>query len=267
MTTKSRRKSKYKEKIYSYELWKLLQKFRKYQKRTIEKTRIKLKWNDYNLIRKMFPHDTTHSIEIISGIQLNASEPQFPGGLCSLMLDFQEAADNPVNYFIKKVLPKLAKKHLGVREKIKIIEEYELKVPMRTCPIFIQNYLEEFILTLSLFTKFGDPIYLTDIPAYHFFLNATHNCSYYLGKTKEVENFSKYEAFIEELLDPSIVPDEIEEVDVIPIYKLGQGKVIFIKAEDFGNTYYLIMLTVKVRIFRKPNQYQYHYVKALEKMF
>jgi hypothetical protein len=37
---------------------------------------------------------------------------------------------------------------------------------------------------------------------------------------KEVLNFNKYEAFIEEPLDPSINPDAVEEVDAIPVYKL-----------------------------------------------
>jgi hypothetical protein len=84
---------------------------------------------------------------------------------------------------------------------------------------------------------------------------------------KEFENFNNYESFIEEPLDPSIRPDIVEEVDAIPVYKLGQGKVIFIKAEDFQNTFYLIPLTIKIRIFRKPNQYQYHYVKELQEIF
>jgi hypothetical protein len=47
-----------------------------------------------------------------------------------------------------------------------------MKTPKRACPIFITNYLEEFILILSPFIKFGDPIYVTDIPTYHFFFNA-----------------------------------------------------------------------------------------------
>jgi hypothetical protein len=76
-----------------------------------------------------------------------------------------------------------------------------------------------------------------DIHAYNFFLNVSHNGSYYLGRMKEVLEFNKYEAFIEEPLDPTIIPDSEEEVDAIPVYKLGQEKVIFIKAEDFQNTF------------------------------
>jgi hypothetical protein len=112
-----------------------------------------------------------------------------------------------------------------------------MKVPKKACPIFISNYLEEFILILSPFTKLWGPIYVTNIHAYHFFLNASHNGSYYLGKMKEVLEFNKYEAFIEEPLDTTIRPDPVEEVDAIPLYKLGQGKLIFIKAEDFQDTF------------------------------
>jgi hypothetical protein len=162
---------------------------------------------------------------------------QFPGGLGTLMMDFQAAVDDPINYLVEKVLPKLLKKHLGIRKKFKSIQEYEMKVPKKACPIFITNYLEEFILTLSPFVRFGDPIYVTDIPTYHFFLNATHNCSYYLGRMNNILNYNKYEAFIEEPLDPTIRPDTAEEVDAIPIYKLGQVKVIYIKAEDFQSTF------------------------------
>jgi hypothetical protein len=79
--------------------------------------------------------------------------------------------------------------------------------------------------------------------------------------------FNKYEAIIEESLDSTLTPDTGEEVDAIPVYKLWQGKVIFIKAEDFQSTFYLLPLIVKVRIFRKANQYQYHYVKAFEEVF
>jgi hypothetical protein len=39
-------------------------------------------------------------------------------------------------------------------KKIQSIEDYEMKEPKKACPIFIFNYLEEFILTLSPFTKF-----------------------------------------------------------------------------------------------------------------
>jgi hypothetical protein len=41
---------------------------------------------------------------------------QFPGGLCSLMIDFQATVDNPIIYLVKKVLPKLVKKYLGIRK-------------------------------------------------------------------------------------------------------------------------------------------------------
>jgi hypothetical protein len=47
-TMKNRKKSKFKEKGYGYDLWKLLQKLKKYQKMTIKKLRIRLKWNHYN---------------------------------------------------------------------------------------------------------------------------------------------------------------------------------------------------------------------------
>jgi hypothetical protein len=86
----------------------------------------------------------------------------------------------------------------------------------KSCPVFITNYLEEFILTLSPFVKFGDPIYITDIPTYHFFLNATHNCSYYSGRMNDILDFNKYEGFIEGSLDLTIAPDPVEEVDSIP---------------------------------------------------
>jgi hypothetical protein len=54
----------------------------------------------------MFPHGTTYRIDVESGIQLNMSDRRFPGGLCTFMLDFQAAVDNPINYFVKKVLSK-----------------------------------------------------------------------------------------------------------------------------------------------------------------
>jgi hypothetical protein len=54
------RKSRFKERRYSYELWKLIQKFKNFQKETIDIKHRKLKWNDYKLIRKMFPHGTTY---------------------------------------------------------------------------------------------------------------------------------------------------------------------------------------------------------------
>jgi hypothetical protein len=215
----------------------------------------------------MFPHDTAYPIEVESGIQLNMSDRQFPGSLCTLMIDFQAAIDHPLNYLVRNEFLKLVKKHLGIRKKFKSIYEYEKKPPKKACPVFITNYLEEFMLTLSHFVKFGDPIYVTDIPAYHSFLNATHNCSYYLGRMNDILNFNKYEAFIEEPLDITIVPDTVEEVDVILLYKLGQGKVIYIKAETFQNTFYLLPLTVKIRIIRKANQYQYHYYRVLEENF
>jgi hypothetical protein len=72
----------------------------------------------------------------------------------------------------------------------------------------------------------------------------------------DILNFNKYKAFIEEPLDPSILPDTVEDVDAVPLYKLGQGKVIYIKAKDFQNTFYLLPLTAKIRIIRKANQYQ-----------
>jgi hypothetical protein len=80
----------------------------------------------------------------------------------------------------------------------------------------------------------------------------------------DILNYNKYEAFIEESLDPTLIPDTVEEVEAIPLYKLGQGKVIYIKAEDFQNKFYLLPLTVKIRIIRKPNQCHYHYLRALE---
>jgi hypothetical protein len=130
-------------------------------------SKVKLKWNDYKIIRRMFPHGTTYPLEIISGIQLNTNRNRFPRGLCSLVTEFQGIVQDPLPYLARKVLPKLVNKHLGVRKKFKSIEEHEMKIPKDASPIFITNYLEEFTLTLSPFTKFGDPIYVTDIPVYH----------------------------------------------------------------------------------------------------
>jgi hypothetical protein len=60
---------------------------------------------------------------------------------------------------------------------------------------------------------------------------------------------------------------DIEELEVVPIYQLGQWKIIYIKAEDFQKTFYLTPPIVKARIFRNPEPYQYHYLKALGKNF
>jgi hypothetical protein len=79
-------------------------------------------------------------------------------------------------------------------------------------------------------------------------------------------NHNTYEAFIEESLDSTLIPDAVEEDEAMPIHKLGQGKVICIKAEDFQNEFYLLSLTVKIGIIRKPNQYHYHYLRVLEKV-
>jgi hypothetical protein len=61
-----------------------------------------------------------------------------------------------------------------------------MKIPKKFDPIFITNYLEDFMLPLSPFTRFGDPIYVAGIPTYHFFLNVNHNCFYDLGRMKDV---------------------------------------------------------------------------------
>jgi ribosomal protein S17 len=55
----------------------------------------------------------------------------------------------------------------------------------------------------------------------------------------EFMNYKKYEAFNEEPLDSTIFPDTVEEVESMPLYKLGEWKIIYIKAEDFQNTFYL----------------------------
>jgi hypothetical protein len=104
----------------------------------------------------MFPRFTTNHIDVEIGIQLNMADRQFPGSLCAHMIEFQAPVDDPMNYFLKNVLPKFAKKHLGTMKKFKPIYEYEKKTPRKACPIFITNYLEEFILTLSPVVKYGD---------------------------------------------------------------------------------------------------------------
>jgi hypothetical protein len=53
----------------------------------------------------------------------------------------------------------------------------------------------------------------------------------------------------------------------MPLYKLGEWKIIYIKAEDFQNTFYLWPITVKIRIIMKPNQCHYHHLRTLKKVF
>jgi hypothetical protein len=100
-----------------------------------------------------------------------------------------------------------------------------------------------------------------------FLLNARHKCFYYLGQIEEVLDFNKYEAFIEEDFDREIDSSLIEEVGTISLYKVGQRKVIFMKANDYHDTFYLISLTVKVRIFTQWNHFSRFYLKALRRMF
>jgi hypothetical protein len=66
----------------------------------------------------MFPHGTTYPIDVESGIQLSMSDRQFPGSICTIMILFQAAVDDPLNYLLKNILPKLAKKHLGIRKNL-----------------------------------------------------------------------------------------------------------------------------------------------------
>jgi hypothetical protein len=83
-----------------------------------QKVKNKIEVEPLQLIRRMFPHGTTYPIYVESGIQLNMSACQFPCELCILMMNFQAAVDDPINYLIRKVLPKLVKKHLRVRKKL-----------------------------------------------------------------------------------------------------------------------------------------------------
>jgi hypothetical protein len=50
--------------------------------------------------------------------------------------------------------------------------------------------------------------------------------------------FIKYDLYIEEAIDPQINPNTTREVDAIILDKIGRRKVIFIKAEDYQNTFY-----------------------------
>jgi hypothetical protein len=50
-----------------------------------------------------------------------------------------------MNYLVKKVLPKLVKKHLGIRKKFRTIGKYEKKTPKEAVPIFIHNYFMGFV--------------------------------------------------------------------------------------------------------------------------
>jgi hypothetical protein len=109
-------KGKFKEKRYGFELWKIIQKIWKYHKDPIKTSKVKLKWNDYKIIRRMFPHGTTYPLDIISGIQLNTRNNRFPRGLCNLVTQFQSIVEDPLPYLAKNILPKLVKKHLGIRE-------------------------------------------------------------------------------------------------------------------------------------------------------
>jgi hypothetical protein len=115
--------------------------------------------------------------------------------------------------------------------------------------------------------KQRDPFYVADMQIYHIFIWLTQNNAFYIGKMKEFPEYNKYDAFIEEPLDPTIENVHIEEVEAVTIYKLGLCKTMYIKAEDFHKASYLLPPTTKIRIYRKPDPFQYHFVKALEKIF
>jgi hypothetical protein len=131
----------------------------------------------------------------------------------------------------------------------------------------IHNCLEEFMMTLSANTKFGDLIYIARISTFHFFLDARHNCSCYLGQIEDVQRFNKYEAFIEEQVDSNLDQNMVREIEAIPLFKIAQGRVIFIRTNDFHDIFYLIPLACKVRIIKQEEQLSYFYLKLLRRMF
>jgi hypothetical protein len=79
------------------------QKFKNFQEERINATHRKLKWNHYKLIRKLSPYGTTDPIDVESRIQLNMTDLQFPGSLCTLTIDFQAAIDEPINYLLRNI--------------------------------------------------------------------------------------------------------------------------------------------------------------------
>jgi hypothetical protein len=159
------------------------------------------------------------------------------------------------------------KKHLGIRKRYKTIDQFKQKTPKRAVPVYIHNYFMDFIYTLFPFIKQGEPVYITNIPTYNIHLNLQLSNTVYIGRMNEIPGFDKYEAFVEEPLDPYLEGIEIEEFDVVPIYQLGQGKIIYIRAEDFQATFFLTPPTTRARMVRIPESYQYFYVRALEKIF
>jgi hypothetical protein len=159
------------------------------------------------------------------------------------------------------------KKHLGIRKRYKTIDQYGRKTPKRAVPVYIYNYFMDFVYTMFPFVKQNEPVYITNIPTYNVHLNLQQNNTIYIGRMNELPGFDKYEAFIEEPLDPYLEGIEIEEFEVVPIYQLGQGKIIYVKATDFQTTFFMTPPTTRARMVRIPESYQYFYVRALEKIY
>jgi hypothetical protein len=145
----------------------------------------------------MFPQGDETETHLRSGIQLCERKFCFSKSLADMINKFENALIDPTICLQEILLSRRAKKYLGIRTKKPKSPEHSRSISIVVKPIFIYNYLEKFIGTLRADIEEGKPIFITRIPEFNFFFNARYNCSHYLGRLQEFQEFNKYEAFIE----------------------------------------------------------------------